>query len=468
MKSYTFLDCLYNFSGTIYDFDRKISLTSKQFCDMVESCKEEIEKLTNRKNMFVLLTMGNSLNFMVSFFGILSANAIPIIASKNLSSAEIEMYYGKCKPNIIMSDYSLKLEEKSISIYGCEIYYSILHEDDIPGTKLKDKYGVFILHPTSGTTGESRLCLRDEKGCIAEPLNHIATTNGDKIRSMLCMLPLNHAYGFGSAFLLGMLQSYNMHLISDFNPRKIINILVKEEIDYMPANPVVLDLLLRTRSQVTFKVPRYIISAGSILKRQLVSDFHEKFGIYVKASYGSTETGEICLQRMEGVFPEGCVGHPLKKTKIDIRKIDGIDILLVNNPSLMNGYLLEDFTVDSSLISSDGFYPTKDIALLDNVNMVTLCGRLNDVINLFGVKIIPQEIEAVISSFQSVKEVYVYGKTNEKGYEEINAVIDTDCSMEVILDLCRKNLRRQMIPQNIFLQPLRKTETGKILREQLP
>lgn len=467
MEIYTFSECINKFHGTIYDYDRKIKLGSEQFQNMVLSFKEEIVKVTNHKNMFVLISMCNSLNFMACFFGVLNANAIPIIASKNLLYAELLAYRQKCNPNIIISDYPLTFEEKSINIIGYPIYYSVLHEDDSYGTMLKKKYGVFILHPTSGTTGNSQLCVRDEFGCMAEPLNHIATTYEDKIKSMLCMLPLNHAYGFGSAFLLGMVQSYDMYLISEFNPRKIINILEKEKIDYMPTNPVVLDLLLRTRTKRSFKVPPYIISAGSVLKRELVSKFYDRFGIYVKASYGSTETGEICIQREDGFFPEGCVGQHLVQTKIDIRELDGIGVLYVNNPSLMKGYLNSDFTVTSSLNSEDGFFSTKDIATLDSTG-VTLHGRLNDVINLYGVKIIPHEIEDIISQFPLVREVYVYGKANDKGYEEINAIIDTDCSIEQILDLCRENLNAQRIPKNIYIQPVPRTETGKILRDLLP
>ncbi len=468
MKQYTFSECISKFHAIIYDYDRKIKLDSEQFRDVVSSFKDEIVKVTNRKNMFILISMRNSLNFMACFFGVLNANAIPIIASKNLSYTELSVYIQKCNPNIIISDYIMIYEEKSVNIIGYPIYYSILHEDDSYSTMLKEKYGVFILHPTSGTTGNFQLCVRDEFSCMAEPLNHIATTYEDKINSMLCMLPLNHAYGFGSAFLLGMIQSYNMYLISEFNPRKIINILEKEEIDYMPANPVVLDLLLRTRTKVSFKIPRYTISAGSVLKSELVSKFYNRFGVYVKASYGSTETGEICIQREEGIFPEGCVGQNLVQTKVDIRELDGIGVLYVNNPSLMNGYLRPDFTVDSSLISEDGFFPTKDIATQDDTGMITLYGRLNDVINLYGVKIVPQEIEDIINEFPSVKEVYVYGKVNDKGYEEINAIIDTTCSMEEILDLCHSNLNAQRIPKNIYLQSVPKTETGKILRNLLP
>jgi acyl-CoA synthetase (AMP-forming)/AMP-acid ligase II len=466
-ETYTFSKCVSSYQGTIYDYDRKIRLKPDQFRNMVTYFIDEIEKITNCRNMFVLISMSNSLNFMACFFGVLSADAIPIIVSKNLSSAELTAYSKKCNPNIILSDYHLKSNEKYFCVLDDSIYYSVLHEGVRYGTMLKEKYGVFILHPTSGTTGESQLCVRDEKGCIAEPLNHIATYSGEKITSMLCMLPLNHAYGFGSAFLLGMIESYDMYLISEFNPRKIIHVLEDEKIDYMPANPVVLDLLLRTKTKASFQVPHFIISAGSVLKSELVKRFYDRFGVYVKASYGSTETGEICLQRENGVYPEGCVGHHLKRTKVDILKMDEIGVLYVNNPSLMNGYLRPDFTVDSSLIGEDGFFPTKDIATQDSTGMITLCGRLNDVINIYGVKIVPREIEDIISQLPSVKEVYVYGKANDKGYEVINAIIDTTSSMEEILDFCRSKLNRQKIPQNIYLQPIPKSETGKILRNLL-
>lgn len=468
MKSYSFSECFNQYHGIIYDYERKIKLTSDQFMETATLFKDEIEKISGRKSMFVLISMCNSLNFMACFFGVLNADAVPIIASKKLSDAELELYKKKCNPNLIISDYDLGLVERTFSILNNTIYCSVVHKDDTAVQQLKNRYGVFILHPTSGTTGESRLCLRDERGCLAEPLNHIDTINGDEIHSMLCMLPLNHAYGFGSAFLLGMLQSYDMYLISEFNPRKIIRILTEEKIDYMPANPAVLDLLLRTHSKVPFQVPRYILSAGSVFKSQLVSEFYEKFGVYIKASYGSTETGEICLQREEKVCPEGCVGHTLKQTRIEIRDLNGVNVLYVNNPSLMNGYLQEDYTVDASLIDAKGYFPTKDIAEMEQNGMVTLHGRLDDVINRFGVKIIPEEIEHVISSFSHVKDVHVYGKTDEKGYEEINAVVDTDSSMNEILDLCRRNLTRQMVPKNIYLQPIPKSETGKIIRKLLP
>jgi long-chain acyl-CoA synthetase len=148
---------------------------------------------------------------------------------------------------------------------------------------------------------------------------------------------------------------------------------------------------------------------------------------------------------------------------------EGVGALAVSSSSMMAGYL-SSAGIDRSPIS-DGWFKTGDLAHLDETGNIVLRGRASDVINSFGHKVLPSEVESVIALLPEVMEVKVYSAPNRWGSNSVKAaVVAADGMTDAdIRAHCKKHLVAYKQPgQIVMLEKLPRSPAGKILASQLP
>jgi long-chain acyl-CoA synthetase len=136
---------------------------------------------------------------------------------------------------------------------------------------------------------------------------------------------------------------------------------------------------------------------------------------------------------------------------------------------MMAGYLTRQ-GIDSSGIV-DGWFETGDLGFLDESGRIHLVGRESEVINVFGLKVIPSEVEAVLMTAPGVTDVKVYAGQHRSGSQIVKAAVAGAESLDVaaIREYCAKQLVGYKRPEVITrLDALPRTPTGKIIRDQLP
>ena len=72
----------------------------------------------------------------------------------------------------------------------------------------------------------------------------------------------------------------------------------------------------------------------------------------------------------------------------------GLGRVSIQSPSMMAGYLIPQ-GIDRSRFA-DGWFETGDLGHVDAAGRIHLVGRESDVLNVFGMKVIPSEVEAVL------------------------------------------------------------------------
>src|SRR5262249_49701970 len=125
----------------------------------------------------------------------------------------------------------------------------------------------------------------------------------------------------------------------------------------------------------------------------------------------------------------------------------------------------------AALADRDGFVDTGDIVELRDGRYLFM-GRRNGVINVGGLKVHPEEVEAVISRHPQVRMSLVHARRNPiTGALVVADVVlreQTDRTGEVereILGLCRADLSRHKVPATIRVVPaLAVAATGKLAR----
>jgi len=150
---------------------------------------------------------------------------------------------------------------------------------------------------------------------------------------------------------------------------------------------------------------RLAVSTAMKLTEGTASAFHAKFGIALAEAYGIIELG---LPFIRTTGPAG-VGRaqPGYEVRIDSPAADGSGIVLLRGPGMFDAYFSP--WIPRAEATREGWFNTGDIGRLDADGRLTLLGREKNVINFAGMKIFPDEVEAVVAAFPGVRECRVYG-----------------------------------------------------------
>jgi len=125
-----------------------------------------------------------------------------------------------------------------------------------------------------------------------------------------------------------------------------------------------------------------------------------------------------------------------------------------------------------SVLDEDGWFPTKDIATLDEDGYLFIGGRSDDTIIRGGENIAPAELEDVLIEHQQVRDVAVVGVDDPQWGQAIVAVVvpaeGADPDPDDLRAYVRKSLRGSRTPDRVvFRDELPTNATGKVLRRVL-
>lgn len=196
------------------------------------------------------------------------------------------------------------------------------------------------------------------------------------------------------------------------------------------------------------------MSGGEILPGAVARDIRRSWSeARLWDLYGSTETSACDFIVRPDEFPNasGAIGQPMPG--IDYRLDPGSGELLIRSPYRMLGYLDQsDLTAE---VSRDGWFSTGDKAEERADGLVTLTGRLKDLINRAGSKISPVEIERAIESHPYVQSAMAAGIPSPTTGEAIHLFLvlasNTVLSPEAIRAWLAERLERFKLPDRIHI-----------------
>jgi acyl-CoA synthetase (AMP-forming)/AMP-acid ligase II len=124
------------------------------------------------------------------------------------------------------------------------------------------------------------------------------------------------------------------------------------------------------------------------------------------------------------------------------------------------------------VLDADGWFPTKDIAMLDEDGYLFIGGRSDDTIIRGGENIAPAEIEDVLVEHPAVRDCVVVGPEDPQWGQIIVAVVVPAGGANPDPDELREHVRAQLrgsrTPDRvIFRDELPTNATGKVLRREL-
>jgi acyl-coenzyme A synthetase/AMP-(fatty) acid ligase len=218
--------------------------------------------------------------------------------------------------------------------------------------------------------------------------------------------------------------------------------------------------------------PRYVRLSGEIADQAVLDSLRAAFPEAVVAhAYASTEAG-VGFDVNDGLagFPAAYIGTV--RGGVVLKIVDGT--LRIRSPGTAKGYVGGEPLLDAA-----GFVDSGDIIERQGERFY-FAGRRGGIINVGGLKVHPEEIEAVINRHPSVHMSLVQGRQNPvtgsivvadvvlKGEAPVADRSPEQIALkDDILKLCRETLPRHKVPAAIsFVPALKVATTGKLVRRQ--
>jgi acyl-coenzyme A synthetase/AMP-(fatty) acid ligase len=216
--------------------------------------------------------------------------------------------------------------------------------------------------------------------------------------------------------------------------------------------------------------PRYVRLSGEIADQAILDGLRTFFpDAKIGHAYASTEAG-VGFEVNDGLegFPAALIDQ--NSSGVEMKVVDGE--LRIRSARTAVTYLGNT----GPLRDADGFVDTGDIVELRG-DRYYFVGRRGGIINVGGLKVHPEEIEAVINRHPDVRVSLVRARKNPiTGAIVVADVVlraqagngkdrDTDLKRE-ILEACRNSLPQHKVPASIrFVPSLDISATGKMVRQ---
>ena len=128
--------------------------------------------------------------------------------------------------------------------------------------------------------------------------------------------------------------------------------------------------------------------------------------------------------------------------------------------------------ITSSASIAVGRFLTGDVGRVDADGALFVEGRIDDVINRGGQKIVPAAVEAAIASMPAIRAVTAFGLPDPILGSRVAVVVElhdgADVTVDELLDHAGQRLRSFMVPELVFFaDAIPRNDLGKISRHDL-
>ncbi len=348
-----------------------------------------------------------------------------------------------------------------------------------------DLDAIAVLQYTGGTTGVSKAAMLTHRNLSANTQQTRAwfSTLRDGQEVILTAVPLFHVFGMTVCMNLAVIGNSAMLLVP--NPRDTPGLLAcidKFKPTIFPGVPALYNNLnqLAARSNADLSSLRICISGSAPIAGEVQETFERLSGSVIIEGYGLSETSPLThANPIQGERRLGKIGLPVSSTDARIVDADDPSIelppgeegeLLLRGPQVMAGYWKRPDETQKCMHGE--WFMTGDLACLDTDGYFSIVGRKKDMINISGMKVYPDEIDALLMENPKILEAATIGAPHHKYGEIVKSFVvlqpGAQMDAEEVIEFCRGGLAPYKVPRAIeFIDELPKSNVLKVLRRVL-
>ena len=463
-----------------------------------------------RRQDRVVIFLDNSVESVVSLFGILKAGAIFIILNPTMKSKKLNYILKDSGAQVLITHTSkLRVINEAIidvpnlkHIICCQskgphsnlkrfvTWSSIFEQTEQIQTNNKvsliDVDLATIIY-TSGSTGEPKGVISAHYNVAAAAQSIIQYLENVEQDIILNVLPLSFDYGLYQV-LMAFLFGGTVVLEKSFTyPYEIIEHLAQERVTGLPIVPTMAAILLQMKdlSRFDFSSFRYVSNSGDALPVAYIRKLQAFFPhVKIYSMYGLTECKRVSYLPPDqlDVRPNS-VGMPMPGVEVVIVNEQGQEVgigdvgeLVVRGSNVMQGYWNKPEETSQTFrpgrYRSEALLFTGDLFQRDEEGFLYFVARKDDLIKVKGERVSPKEIENVLCNMDGVSESAVIGVPDEIFGHAIKAFIVKNRKSKLtgkkVMKYCVRNLEPFMFPKYIeFRDSLPKSANGKINKKKL-
>ena len=356
-------------------------------------------------------------------------------------------------------------------------------------TEFPDPESVAVVLFTSGTTSQPKAVELSHNNLTSYVTGTVEFESAEPTDAALICVPPYHIAGVGAA-LSNLYAGRKMVYLPNFDAGEWVRLINAERVTTATVVPTMLDRIVTVLEAGGDELPslRNLAYGGSKVGLPLVRRALELLPhVGFVNAYGLTETSSTiavltpedhrqahCAADRKVARRLGSVGRPVPGIELQIRDEDGNVLgpgetgeLFVRGEQVSGRY-----AGIGSVLDENGWFPTKDIAMLDDDGYLYIGGRSDDTIIRGGENIAPAELEEVLIEHPHVRDVAVVGVEDPQWGQAIVAVVvpvtGLDPDPDELREYVRKNLRGSRTPDRVvFRDELPTTPTGKVLRREI-
>lgn len=338
----------------------------------------------------------------------------------------------------------------------------------------------FILQ-TSGTTSEPKLIPYSHRNMLAAAARAQAWFGLAPEDRCLVVSPIHYSHGLKVTVLTPLITGGSIAFPASTSRPDILEWFGALQPTWYSAAPTLQRFVLdKTKSMPGARSVhrlRFILSGGTSHQRDVYEGLQQVLGVPVVEIYGASEAGQISANLPPpGASKVGTCGIPPKDTVMVVGE-DGRQAaqgakgeVWVRGPTVISGYL--DAPELNRAAFVDDWFRTGDIGSLDEDGFLTLHGRVRELINRGGEKIVPTEIDDALMRHPAVAEAAAYAVPHPRLGEDVAAAVvlrpGSTATQAELREFLSSQLAWFKIPRRIVFEgQLPKGLTGKVQRQRL-
>ena len=455
----------------------------------------------------VLIRLPNCLEYSVVFLGAMKRGAVPVPTSILLTADEV-LFLARDAGAVALvttreSWNALRAELEGIEPLTCVVLVG--DGDTAPATRLR----LIDLEPaldaitswqpphptaaddpaylvyTSGTTGYPKGVLHAHRGLLGrQPASEywfsFAPDGGDRV---LHAGKYNWTYVLGTGLMDPLYRGVTT-IVHEGPPSPHVwpRLIARHGATIFIAVPTLYRQIIQKTDCGAADVPtlRHCMSAGEPLSGEVLAAWQQRFGQSIYEGLGMTECSYYISQPRQCPIRPGSAGRP--QPGHEARLLDPATLAPVpvgdegmlciprGDPALLLRYWNREAEMAESF--RDDWFLTGDYARFDADGYLWFLGRRDDLINTFGYRVSPYEVERVIKDHPDVADCAAVAAEPEPGKVVVAVYAvprpGTDLTTASLLAYARQHLASYKAPRLVHLvDDLPRTRNGKVLRREL-
>jgi acyl-coenzyme A synthetase/AMP-(fatty) acid ligase len=436
----------------------------------------------------VMIRAANDIDFVLAFFATTAIGCIAQPTSLMLTAEEaLKLAANSGAASIFLggADPAERPLFSSIRVFDREETLRLAAESALVGYAATGPDDPAYLVFTSGSTAEPKGVLHAHRVVIGRrPMarDWLGLTDADVV---LHAGNINWTYALGVGVLDPLACGATGALYAGPRDPKIwLELIERRRATIFAAAPSVYRQILKYGDPSKFDLTslRHGVCAGEALSPDLLAEWRAATGTWLYEALGMSEISTYISSRPGEPIRPGSPGRPQTGRRIAILAVDGGEEPLApgtvgligvhrSDPGLMLGYWNRP-DEEAAAFRGDWFIGG-DLGEFDEDGWIWYRGRNDDIMNAFGYRVSPLEVERVLATHPDVADVAVAERKVADGVSVIAAFVVLKAGLAAdeasLLAHCAGRLAAYKRPRKIaFVSEIARTANGKISRKALP